>query len=83
MPAVALPTGVSLFYDERGSGEPVLLIMGTGADHTLWDATAKVFAERHRVTAQCELNAPAKRIFLGKQLPSGRSSRVLPRPTMR
>ena len=49
MPAVALLTGVSLFYDERGSGEPVLLIMGTGADHTLWDATAKVFAERHRV----------------------------------
>ena len=49
MPAVALPTGVSLFYDERGSGEPVLLIMGTGADHTLWNATAEVFADLHRV----------------------------------
>ena len=49
MPTVALPTGVSLYYEERGAGEPVLLIMGTGADHSLWDATAEVLAGRHRV----------------------------------
>ena len=49
MPRVALPTEVSLYYEERGAGEPVLLIMGTGADHSLWDATAEVLAERYRV----------------------------------
>lgn len=49
MPTVSLPTGVSLYYEERGSGEPVLLIMGTGAAHSVWDATADVFAERYRV----------------------------------
>ena len=42
MPIVALPTGVSLYYEERGAGEPVLLIAGTGGDHSLWDATADV-----------------------------------------
>ncbi len=49
MPTAPLPTGVSLYYEELGSGEPVLLIMGTGADHSLWDATANVFAGSHRV----------------------------------
>jgi pimeloyl-ACP methyl ester carboxylesterase len=49
MPTVALSTGVSLYYEERGAGEPVLLIMGTGADHSLWDDTAAAFAERYRV----------------------------------
>jgi len=49
MPTVALPTGVSLYYEERGAGEPVLVIAGTGGDHSLWDATADVLAERYRV----------------------------------
>ena len=49
MPTTALPTGVSVYHEERGAGEPVLLIMGTGGDHSLWDATADVLAERYRV----------------------------------
>ena len=49
MPTVALPTEVSLYYEERGAGEPVLVIAGTGGDHSLWDATADVLAERYRV----------------------------------
>jgi pimeloyl-ACP methyl ester carboxylesterase len=49
MPIVSLPTRVSLYYEERGTGDPVLLIMGTGADHSLWDATADALASRHRV----------------------------------
>ena len=48
MPKVALDTGVSLYYDESGLGDPVLLIMGTGADHTLWGATAAAVSERFR-----------------------------------
>ncbi len=34
MPLVSLPTGIEMFYRVEGSGEPVLLIMGTAADHT-------------------------------------------------
>jgi pimeloyl-ACP methyl ester carboxylesterase len=49
VPNVHLPTGVSIFYKDIGSGQPVLLIMGTGADHSLWDATAEVYAQRYRV----------------------------------
>jgi pimeloyl-ACP methyl ester carboxylesterase len=49
VPTVSLPTGVSLYYEERGSGEPVLVIAGTGGDHSLWDAMADVLAGTHRV----------------------------------
>jgi pimeloyl-ACP methyl ester carboxylesterase len=49
MPTVALPTGVALYFEEHGSGEPLLLIAGTGADHAIWDATTEAFEERYRV----------------------------------
>lgn len=41
MPIVDASTGVSLRYEITGTGEPVLLIMGTGADHTLWEPTVE------------------------------------------
>ena len=46
MPLVDLPTGVSLHYETDGSGGPLLLILGTGADHTLWQPTVPAHAER-------------------------------------
>jgi pimeloyl-ACP methyl ester carboxylesterase len=49
MPVASLPTGVSLYWEERGAGEPVLIVAGTGGDHSLWDATAELWAIRHRV----------------------------------
>lgn len=49
MPRVELPTGVCVYYQSVGSGEPVLLIMGTGADHSLWDGTANAYADRFRL----------------------------------
>ncbi|MDE0234478.1 MAG: alpha/beta hydrolase [bacterium] len=36
MPLVSLPTGIEMFYEVEGTGEPLLLIMGTAADHTPW-----------------------------------------------
>src|SRR5260370_38472080 len=49
MPRVELPTGVGIYYESIGDGEPVLLIMGTGADHSLWDETARAYTQRYRV----------------------------------
>lgn len=40
---------VSIYYEELGSGEPLLLIMGQGSDHHGWDAVREDFAARHRV----------------------------------
>jgi pimeloyl-ACP methyl ester carboxylesterase len=67
MPSVSLSTGVRLFYQERGDGEPLLLIMGTGADHTFWAAQVPAFAEKYRVVVydargvgQSETVAPPK-----------------------
>jgi pimeloyl-ACP methyl ester carboxylesterase len=49
MPPAAVSTGVSLYYEEKGSGDPVLLIGGTGADHSIWNGTAEALAQRYRV----------------------------------
>jgi pimeloyl-ACP methyl ester carboxylesterase len=49
MPRVQLPTGIGIYYETVGAGEPLLLIMGTGADHSLWDDTAKAYAQRFQV----------------------------------
>ena len=44
-----LSTGISMYYEIRGSGEPVILIMGTSADHSPWNATAEAYSSRYRV----------------------------------
>lgn len=44
-----LETGISMYHEVRGSGEPVILIMGTSADHTPWDATADAYSRNFRV----------------------------------
>jgi pimeloyl-ACP methyl ester carboxylesterase len=49
MPSVSLPTGVDLYYEEDGSGEPLLLIMGTAADHRPWAAQVEAFRDHYRV----------------------------------
>jgi pimeloyl-ACP methyl ester carboxylesterase len=51
MPNVSLSTGVRLHYQERGRGEALLLIMGTGADHTFWANQIPAFAGQFRVIA--------------------------------
>lgn len=43
--------GVELYYEEEGSGTPLLLIMGLGASLETWVAQRLAFAERHRVIA--------------------------------
>ena len=48
MPFVNLPTGIEMYYRVEGTGDPLLLIMGTAADHTTW--AAQVEAYRHHYT---------------------------------
>ncbi len=48
MPFASLPSGIRLHYEEHGSGEPLLLIMGTGADRRFWSAQVPSFRERYR-----------------------------------
>ena len=45
MPYVTIASGTQLYYERIGSGPPLLLIMGTGLDHSVWDA--QVEAYRH------------------------------------
>ena len=42
---------IDMFYVEAGGGEPVILIMGFGGDHTAWAFQLRPFAERYRVIA--------------------------------
>src|SRR6185503_20953113 len=38
-----------IYWEEQGSGDPILLIMGLGASLEAWDRTAPVLASRYRV----------------------------------
>ena len=49
MPFASLPTGVDLYYETEGSGPPLLLIMGTNADHTTWAAQVEAFKDAYQV----------------------------------
>lgn len=40
-----------MYYVEAGQGDPLVLIMGLGADHLAWGFQFPVFAERYRVIA--------------------------------
>jgi len=40
---------ISMYYVEAGGGEPLVLVMGLGADHLAWGFQFPVFAERYRV----------------------------------
>ncbi len=43
MPLINLPTGIEMYYEMDGDGEPLLLIMGTGADHTAWAGQVEAY----------------------------------------
>jgi pimeloyl-ACP methyl ester carboxylesterase len=40
--------GIQLAYEERGEGDPLVLIMGLGADGQVWDLHAQEYAKRFR-----------------------------------
>lgn len=44
MPRVKVKTGVSLYYEVHGEGEPLLLILGTGASHKFWSAQLPAYS---------------------------------------
>ncbi len=48
MPIAPLRNGIDLYFEEHGEGEPVLLLMGTGADHTFWGPQIGPYSERFR-----------------------------------
>jgi 3-oxoadipate enol-lactonase len=41
--------GIEIFYEEKGSGEPLLLIAGFACDHTNWSQMIPLLASRYRV----------------------------------
>lgn len=49
MPYATAKDGVRLYYEELGTGEPLLLVSGQGGDHTSWDFIRGDFASRYRV----------------------------------
>ncbi|MGH7275821.1 MAG: alpha/beta fold hydrolase [Candidatus Rokuibacteriota bacterium] len=50
MPKVSV-NDIEMYYVEAGAGEPLVLIMGFGGDHTAWAFQLRAFAERYRVIA--------------------------------
>jgi pimeloyl-ACP methyl ester carboxylesterase len=57
MPVVTVD-GVELFYKERGSGSPILLVHGMGGNADVWDEAFDLLAKDHRVIAYDRRGAP-------------------------
>jgi pimeloyl-ACP methyl ester carboxylesterase len=49
MPIAKLKSGLDIYYEIHGQGEPVLLLMGTGADHTFWGPQIGPYSSRYRL----------------------------------
>ena len=47
MPYQTVSNNVKLYYERRGNGPPLLLIMGTGLDHTCWNAQVDAYAPQY------------------------------------
>jgi len=50
MPTIKV-NDINMYYEIHGQGEPLLLIMGMGADLTVWGDSIHKFAEKYRVIA--------------------------------
>lgn len=49
MPMTTLPTGIDMYYEMAGAGDPLLLIMGTAADHSTWAAQVEAYQDNYTV----------------------------------
>ena len=45
MPHVKVRTGIKLYYERVGKGPALLLIMGTGLDHTCWASQIEFYKD--------------------------------------
>jgi 3-oxoadipate enol-lactonase len=48
MPLVNV-NGTQLYYEEHGTGQPLVFLHGLGLDHTMWAPQIEVFSRTHRV----------------------------------
>ena len=49
MPFATLETDIEMFYQIDGSGDPLLLIMGTNADHSTWASQVEAYKDAYTV----------------------------------
>jgi len=49
MPFAEAPNGIRIYYEEHGTGEPVLLLMGTGADHSFWGPQIEPYSKEYQL----------------------------------
>ena len=49
MPFQQLATGIEVYYEIAGRGPPLLLIMGTAADHSTWDLQVEAYKDHFTV----------------------------------
>lgn len=48
MPHATAPDGVKLYYEEAGSGTPILFVHEYSGDHRSWEPQMRFFARKHR-----------------------------------
>src|SRR5215470_3212610 len=60
MPFATTSDNVRLYYEEAGSGTPILFIHEFAGDHRNWEPQMRYFARRHRcITYSCRGYTPS------------------------
>src|ERR1700730_6691577 len=49
--AITMNQGANIYWDEKGNGDPLLLIMGLGYPSIAWHRTRPVLSEKYRTIA--------------------------------
>src|ERR671915_1734189 len=51
MPTLATDDGIKLYYEEAGSGAPIVFVHEFGGDHRSWEPQLRFFSRRYRCIA--------------------------------
>ncbi|HEY6381449.1 MAG TPA: alpha/beta hydrolase, partial [Pseudolabrys sp.] len=58
MPHIAAPDGTRLYYEEAGSGTPVIFIHEYAGDYRTWEMQMRFFSRAHRCITYSQRGYP-------------------------
>ena len=68
MPHIASADGVKLYYEEAGSGTPIVFVHEFAGDHRSWEPQLRHFARRYRCNSTDHVLLKNRLLFLGQSV---------------
>ena len=78
MPTLTTDDGVKLYYEEAGSGAPIVFVHEFGGDHRSWEPQLRHFSRRYRCVAYNARGYPPSDVPQDVKVPQGKILRIDP-----